>query len=69
MRNLNKPDWRKRMENQNTLEKKPKSFLIRTDEELMEDLKTISEYEHRSLNKQIVWFLKRAVNSEMKSLE
>jgi hypothetical protein len=54
------------MENQNTLEKKPKSFLVRTDEGLLEELKTISEHEHRSLNKQIVWLLKKAVKSEIK---
>ena len=57
------------MENQNALEKKPKSFLVRTDEGLLEDLKTISEHEHRSLNRQIVWFLEKAVRSEMKEFE
>ena len=57
------------MKNQNTLENKPKSFLIRTDEGLLEDLKAISAHEHRSLNRQIVWFLEKAVKSELKTFK
>lgn len=40
------------------------NFILRTNKELIEELKTIAKEEGRSLNKQIEFILKQYINSQ-----